>query len=114
MSELTQKQLTELEELDRKVTAGEVKGSGHPNRRPGGGARYLMQATGTATVEEAQRIALGRPRVGEEKHGRSPVVRFVAPPALKEGVERQARQRGIKPSEMWRQIAEQFLAAQKV
>ena len=111
MSGLTEKQLTELEELDHKVTVGEVKGSGHPNRQPGGGAQYLMQATGSGTLEETEHIALGRPRVGEEKHGRSPVVRFVAPPVLKEGVERQARQRGITPSEMWRQIAEQFLAA---
>lgn len=47
--------------------------------------RLLMDATDTATVEDATKLAVGRPRVGA-KTGASPVVRARVPQVLKESV----------------------------
>lgn len=60
----------------------------------------LMDATGTATIEEAARVAVGRPPLGHQ--GRSPVLRARVPQALKDQVQQLAASQHRKESEIVR------------
>lgn len=68
----------------------------------------LMDATGTDTVEEATRIAVGRPALGRE--GRSPVVRARVPQALKDQVQQIADHQHRKESEIVREALADYVA----
>lgn len=61
----------------------------------------LMEATGTTTVEDATRIAVGRPSLGHE--GKSPVVRARVPQALKDRLHQIAEAQHRKESEIVRE-----------
>ncbi|MFZ0161715.1 MAG: hypothetical protein WAL50_22020 [Kineosporiaceae bacterium] len=69
----------------------------------------LMAATGAATIEEAVSLALGRPRVGHEKHGSSPTWRVRTTPEQHQAVERLARQRGESVSTVIRHAVAAYL-----
>lgn len=61
----------------------------------------LMAATGTTTVEEATRIAVGRPPLGQE--GKSPVVRARVTQALKDQLHQIAQAQHRNESEILRE-----------
>lgn len=68
----------------------------------------LINATETTTIEEATRVAVGRPSVGNE--GRSPVVRARVPQALKEKVEQLAASQHRKESEIVREALADYVS----
>lgn len=70
------------------------------------GQRMLMEATGQATIEEAARVALGRPRLGAE--GPSPVWRVRVPASLDDQVRALAAERHVPVS----QVVREAVAAQ--
>lgn len=61
----------------------------------------LTETTGATTVEEATRIAVGRPALGNE--GKSPVVRARVPQALKDRLHQIAVEQHRKESEIVRE-----------
>lgn len=61
----------------------------------------LMAATGATTAEEATRIAVGRPALGQE--GKSPVVRARVPQALKDRLHQIAQEQHRNESEIVRE-----------
>lgn len=61
----------------------------------------LMGATGATTVEEAARIAVGRPALGHG--GKSPVVRARVPQALKDRLHQIAQEQHRNESEIVRE-----------
>ncbi len=65
-------------------------------------AADLMWATGAATMEVAMRLVVGRPALGQERHGPSPQWRGRAPPELSARAEVLAERRGITVSELVR------------
>lgn len=74
---------TKREALDRRAERGEVAVKPGTVRTGDAGAheemqRLLMDATGTTTVEEAAKLAVGRPRIGA-KTGASPLESLVGP-----------------------------------
>lgn len=97
-------------DLDEKATRGELKFTGPVNHDPEAGAKLIMWATGTDNVEDAQRVALGRPPLGREHHP-SPTVRFKAPARLKDAMAAQAKRLGMNVSELWREVGERYLAS---
>ena len=64
-------------------------------------ARTALAATGTTTAEEATRIAVGRPALGQE--GKSPVVRARVPQALKDRLNQIAQEQHRNESEIVRE-----------
>lgn len=88
--------------------------------RPAGGARYgeearaevrslLMAATGTTTPEDAARVALGRPRVGQERpETRQWRVRVPAP--LDDAVRTIADREGLTVSDVVRRAVAAHLS----
>lgn len=73
-------------------------------------AADLMWATGAATTEEAMRLAVGRPALGQERHGPSPQWRVRAPQELHARAEALAEHRGITVSELVRYAVGDYLA----
>lgn len=74
---------TKDEELASRAERGELAVKSGTVRRGDAAAhgeiqRLLMEATGASTVDEATKIAVGRPRVGATA-GQSPVVRARVP-----------------------------------
>jgi hypothetical protein len=75
--------MTDYEELAGQAERGEltrVKGSELHGEAAREDARNILMAfTGAATIEEAGRIARGRPRLEDEGSGESPVWKVHAP-----------------------------------
>lgn len=95
---------TQADELARAAERGDLRPLGDPIR--GEAAReqaraMLMAATGTSTPEDAARLAVGRPRVGEDRpetrHWRVRV-----PAALDEAARAAAARDGITVSDVVR------------
>jgi hypothetical protein len=63
MARLTPQEERFYDDLDKKVETGEYHPRGRVTHNSDAGARFLMEATGAENVEDAQRIALGRPRL---------------------------------------------------
>lgn len=75
--------------------------------------RLLLEATGASTVQEATRIAVGRPRLGA-KAGQSPVVRARVPQALKEGVAALAEREHRAESDIVREAVAAYVEMKRV
>ena len=75
------------------------------------GQQMLLEATGASNVDEATRIALGRPRVSAAGHGPSPVWKVRATENLDAEVTQIAGQRGITKSRVIREAVEEYLRA---
>lgn len=74
------------------------------------GRAALLAATGADTIEEAARLAIGRPRIGEDAPS-STVWRVRAPSELDERVRRLAEREGLKPSQLVRKAVAEYAAA---
>ncbi len=74
------------------------------------GRRLLMESTGTASIEEATRVALGRPRLSSEA-GPTSIWKVRAPEALDARVSRMADHRGVTKSLVIREAVEEYLRA---
>ncbi|MCM3487117.1 ribbon-helix-helix domain-containing protein [Kocuria rosea] len=70
----------------------------------------LMEATGATTVQEATRVAVGRPPLGKE--GKSPVVRARVPQALKDQLHQIAQDQHRKESEIVREALIAYLRSE--
>lgn len=75
--------------------------------------RLLMEATGAITVQEAAKVAVGRPRLGA-KAGQSPVVRARVPQALKEGVAALAEREHRAESDIVREAVAAYVEMKRV
>jgi hypothetical protein len=73
------------------------------------GRRELLDATGASTLQEATRIALGRPPVGSA--GPSPVVHARVPRALKDGLAELAAREHRRESDVVREALATYLDA---
>lgn len=73
------------------------------------GRQALMAATGQSTVEDATRVALGRPRLGSE--GPSPVWRVRASVGLDAQVRALAAERHVTMSQVVREAVAAYLAS---
>lgn len=71
----------------------------------------LLEATGTETVQEATRIAVGRPALGGE--GKSPVVRARVPQALKDRLHQIAQAQHRKESEIVREALIAYVGSEE-
>ncbi len=69
-----------------------------------------MAATGTTTIREATRVALGRPRLGAA-HGPNPVWRVRAPKTLDEQVRALAAVRHVPLSQVVRDAVAAYVQA---
>lgn len=76
--------------------------------------RMLMEATGAATLSDAMTLAMGRPPVGAEKNGASPVVRSRVPAALKAQVVAQAAREHRNESDIVRDALVAYLTPKSV
>lgn len=96
--------MSDYDELARRAERGDLAVKPESVRRgteAAEAARHaLMEATGTTTIEEAARVAVGRPPLGHE--GRSPVVRARVPQDLKDQVQQLAAAQHRKESEIVR------------
>lgn len=73
------------------------------------GRRALLNATGADTIEEATRLALGRPKLGEDRDTRMWRVR--ATPVLDDTVGRLAEREGRSRSDIIRAAVAEYAAA---
>lgn len=71
--------------------------------------RDLMEATGTASLDELTRVVLGRPSLGS-RTGASPVLRARVPQALKDRVAELARRENRKESDVVRDAVAAYVA----
>lgn len=72
------------------------------------GRAALMEATGAATIEDASRLALGRPRLGDER-GPSRQFRVRTTDEMYTAVERVADSDGRRVSEVVREAIAEYL-----
>jgi hypothetical protein len=82
----------------------------HGAAAAGEGRRVLIAATGTTTIREATRVALGRPRL-DAAPGPTPVWRVRAPEALDEQVRALAAQRHVPMSQVVRDAVAAYVQA---
>ena len=98
--------MSDYDELARRAEAGELTVKpGTARRGPAAteaAAAALLETTGTTSLEDATRVAVGRPSLSHEGQGRSPVVRARVPQALKERVQQLAAAQHRKESEIVR------------
>lgn len=96
--------MSDYDELARRAEAGELTVKPGTVRRGPEAAEAaraaLLDATGTTSLEDATRVAVGRPSLGHE--GRSPVVRARVPQALKDRVQQLAATQHRKESQIVR------------
>jgi hypothetical protein len=74
------------------------------------GRQMLLDATGAATIEEATQIALGRPRVGEERPA-TLTWKVRAPQQLDATVTELAARRGVNRSTLIRDAVAEYVRA---
>lgn len=74
------------------------------------GQDMILTATGSSSLEEANRIILGRPRLGE-KVGRSPSVNIRVTPEMREELKARAAREEMTISEVGRKALAQYLMA---
>lgn len=108
---------TKHEALARRAERGELAVKPGTVRRGDDAAheemqRLLMEATGTTTVEDATKLAVGRPRIGA-KAGASPVVRARVPQVLKEGVTALAQREHRAESDVVREALAAYVEMKK-
>lgn len=107
---------TEYEQLADAAERGQLQAV-PGSRRTGEDARafageVLMQATGAPSVEEAARLAIGRPRLGQDR-GPSRQWRIRASEELNSATEAVAAQEGLTVSELVRRATAEYVAARK-
>ena len=99
-------------ELAERAERGELRPAGRVKRGPEAaaeGRRLIMEATGASSVEEAFRLALGRPPVAEAGRGPSPTWRLRTSPELDDAVRRVARERGVPVALVIREAVAQYV-----
>lgn len=98
--------MSDYEELARRAETGKLTVQPGTVRRGPAAAEAaraaLLEATGTTSIDEATRFAVGRPSLSHEGQGRSPVVRARVPQALKDRVQQIAESQHRKESEIVR------------
>ncbi|RII40854.1 hypothetical protein DWB68_15745 [Galactobacter valiniphilus] len=72
----------------------------------------LMEATGTLSVEEMKRVALGRPRVGVAA-GETPIMRARVPQELKAGFAALALRENRKEADLVREALAEYLISRR-
>lgn len=102
-SKLTEAEEQYYDDLARKAERGKLRPSGKQLRgreATEASQKLLMEATGTQTVDDATRVALGRPRLDEEED-RQPNVpwKLVAPHKLDASLENARKPRGLNRSQ---------------
>lgn len=102
-SKLSEAEERYYEELAQKAERGELRPTGkqlHGRAAAEASQKLIMEATETQTIEDATRVALGRPRLAEEED-RQPNVpwKLVAPAKLDAEVEEARKPRGLNRSQ---------------
>jgi hypothetical protein len=75
------------------------------------GQRLLLESTGAVSLEEATRVALGRPRLSDDGKGPSPVWKVRTTGRLDAEVTQIADRRGVPKSLVIREAVEEYLRA---
>jgi hypothetical protein len=109
---------TKHEELASRAERGELAVKPGTVRRGDAAAhdeiqRLVMEATGASTVQEATKLAVGRPRLGA-KAGQSPVVRARVPQSLKERVAALAEREQRAESDIVREALAAYVEMRQV
>ncbi|WRS30792.1 hypothetical protein U6G28_03640 [Actinomycetaceae bacterium MB13-C1-2] len=106
--------MTDYDELANRAEQGELQpipGTALYGEGAATAAReLLMVATGASTLDEAQTLAVGRPRVGQEK-GASPTLRARVPQALKNSVAALAKEQNRPESEIVREAIAVYVSS---
>lgn len=105
--------MSDHDELARRAEAGQLPAKPDTITRGPEAAETartaLLEATGTTTLDDATRIAVGRPSLSHEGQGRSPVVRARVPQTLKDQVQQLAATQHRKESEIVRDALTDYL-----
>lgn len=103
----------DYEQLARAAEAGQLPATPDTVTRGPAAAEAartaLLEATGTTSIDDATRIAIGRPSLDRQGQGRSPVVRARVPQALKDQVQQLAEAQHRKESDILRDALETYL-----
>ncbi|MCH9738867.1 MAG: hypothetical protein K0U42_08980 [Actinomycetia bacterium] len=111
---LTNDEERQYADLAERAERGELHPIGRPTRgaeAAAEGRSLIMEATGASSVEEAFRLALGRPPVAEAGRGPSPTWRLRTSPELDDAVRRVAQKRGVPVALVIREAVAQYVAA---
>ncbi len=111
---LTNDEERQYADLAERAERGELRPIGRPKRgaeAAAEGRRLIMEASGASSLEEAFRLALGRPPVAEAGRGPSPTWRLRTSPELDDAVRRVAQERGVPVALVIREAVAQYVAA---